>query len=95
MDIWEIASKAELVENRTWESYGNTFPDKENPFLSELNTELHLWTEYIIALRNSISLDRIKVILQDQKSFIKDVKIMLGIIFNRFKSYLLLTSELF
>lgn len=81
-DIWEVASKTQFIDNRTWESFGHPFPDKELPFLSELGVESHLWTDYVVALQNSISFDKtpIKIKIQNQKSFTKDVKYMLGIV---------------
>lgn len=80
-DIWEIASKADMVDNRTWESYGRGFAEKEPPFLSELGDEAHLWTEYMVALENTLTFDKeksTKTKILDRKTFTKDAKYMLG-----------------
>lgn len=81
-DIWELASKTQFTDNRTWESFGRAFPAAELPFLSELGVESHLWTNYVVALQNSITLEKplAKIKIQNQKSFTKHVKFMLGIV---------------
>lgn len=80
VDIWEIASKADFVDSRIWESFGKPFPEKERPFLSELGERANLWTEYVVALKNSMIFDKVapKVKIVDRKNFTRDVKYMLG-----------------
>lgn len=79
-DIWEVASKTHFIDNRTWESFGKPFPAKELPFLSELGCKSHLWTDYVVALENSIGFDKAltKIKILDHKSFAKHAKYMLG-----------------
>lgn len=78
-DIWEIALKTDLVDNRTWESFGKPYPNKELPFLSELEN-YGVFTDYKVALSNACTFDAAlpKIKTQDHMCFTRDVKYMLG-----------------
>lgn len=74
--IWEIAGKAKLTEHRTWETFGNSFPGKELPFLSEAPTKIYMYAQHL--LLNIISKESCLKQIIPMDVFIKDLKLLLS-----------------
>lgn len=80
-DIWKLATALPVYKRRTWEALGILEPEKELPFLSELGDLQSLWIDNLPFLYYSDKTRHenvLKYTMKTKRTFIKDVKYLLG-----------------
>ncbi|KAI4456268.1 gamma tubulin complex protein [Holotrichia oblita] len=88
-DIWELVSKTEFSQHRTWESLGNSYPEKQPPFLSEASSKVfsNLYNMHACNILQLLGEGNCTPsIIVEQKNFVVHIKhLLVGITSDSFK----------